>query len=415
MNPIALYLSKQKLKIPFFESPPDQDLEFIVVIPCYHEPDLERCLTSLETAARKAVAKIEIIIIINAPDDSTLEVKTQNRIMFSWLIRRTHHVPVYFVLLNDIPARQAGVGYARKMGMDEAIRRFGRINRAQGIICSMDADSWVDPNYFIAIRQSQQGIGWECMVIHYEHDWSDIPDPIHIRAIISYELHLRYYEVALRFSGFPHAFQTLGSSMAVRAMAYVQVGGMPARQAGEDFYFIHKFSRRNTVVRLGNTTVYPSARISDRVPFGTGKALSDLMANSGPEFNTYAWQNFIGLKSFLDKMDDLFLASGLDYLTLSPGITAFLQHIQFAQRLKEIKEHTASPATFRKRFFHVMDAFMMMKYMHYTRDHFYKNIPLVQACNDLLKNMDPHHQTISEESILLEMFRKMDRQASEIL
>jgi len=415
MNPIALYLSKQKFKATLFESSPDPELDFIVVIPCYNEPDLQRCLSSLETAAHMAAAKIEILIIINAPDNATPEVEVQNQVMFAWLTLRDHQVPIYFVLLEEIPARQAGVGYARKMGMDEAIRRFNLINKYHGIICSMDADSWVDPDYFIGLRQAQKPNGWECLVIHYEHDWSDIQDIMHVRAIISYELHLRYYEVALRFSGFPHAFQTLGSSMAVRALAYAQVGGMPARQAGEDFYFIHKFSRRNTVARLGNTTVHPSARTSNRVPFGTGKALSDLMENTSHEFNSYAWLGFIELKSFLDKTGELYLSSAWDGLSLSPGIRAFLKHIQFEESLKEIKKHTASPAMFRKRFFQVMDAFMMMKYAHFIRDHFYKNIPLAEACNVLLKNIDPLHQTILDESILLELFRKMDRQASEIL
>jgi hypothetical protein len=61
------------------------------------------------------------------------------------------------------------------------------------------------------------------------------------RAITSYELHLRYLVHAMRWAGHPFAYQTVGSSMAVRRKAYLSLGGMNTRQAGEDFYFLQKF------------------------------------------------------------------------------------------------------------------------------------------------------------------------------
>lgn len=409
MNSVALYLSKQKIKRPHFDVPVNRNLEFIVIIPCYQEPDLELCLSSIESAAEWAGVNIEILIVINESEHSPPEVKIQNRITRAWLSERRHQVKVLVAFLESIPSKQSGVGFARKWGMDEAAYRWTSIGQTQGIICSMDADTRVEPNYFKEIKQISRLPGWECLVIHYEHDWSSITDPDQVRAIVDYELHLRYYINALSYSGFPHAFHTLGSAFAVRVSAYAQVGGMPSRQAGEDFYFIHKFSRRNTIARLGTTTVHPSARISDRVPFGTGKAIMDRMSDPNIEFRTYAWQSFLDLGQLLRPLDTLYRSDNLESLNLSPGLYTFLHHIQFDKKLEAIKQNTASTESFRKRFFNEMDAFMMMKYVHYMRDHFYENDLLLKACNDLMQATVNGFVPIWNAHELLDVFRNSDR------
>ena len=40
-----------------------------------------------------------------------------------------------------MPAKDAGVGLARKTGMDEALYRFNMLGKPEGIILSYDADS----------------------------------------------------------------------------------------------------------------------------------------------------------------------------------------------------------------------------------------------------------------------------------
>lgn len=409
MNSVSLYLYKQKIKRPFFDAPVDRNLEFIVVIPCYNESDLGPCLSSIESAAKLAGVYIEVLIIINESEHSPQEVKIQNRITQAWLSGRAHQVTVLVVFLDSVPAKQAGVGFARKWGMDEAVCRWASIDRMSGILCSVDADTRVETNYFLEIKRSSILADWECLVIHYEHDWSAVTDPVQVRAIVDYELHLRYYIKALGYAGFPYAFHTLGSAFAVKTIAYAQVGGMPSRSAGEDFYFIHKFSKRNTIARLGSTTVHPSARISDRVPFGTGKAIMDRMSDPLIEFRTYAWQSFVDLNKFLNQSDILYGSSDLGSLNLSPGVLAFLHHTQFEKRLEAIKKNTASPESFRKRFFNEMDAFMMMKYVHYMRDHYYENNLLLDACNSLLRVTMTGFKPIWNAVGLLEVFRNSDR------
>ncbi len=124
----------------------------------------------------------------------------------------------------------------------------------------------------------------------------DFPEDIY-RYITLYELHLRYYIQGLRYSGFPYAFHTVGSAIAVKAFQYVKAGGMNRRQAGEDFYFVQKLVPLGGYFALNSTTVYPSPRESFRVPFGTGAAISRLMNNPGEEFLTYNFEAFRELRS----------------------------------------------------------------------------------------------------------------------
>ena len=63
---------------------------------------------------------------------------------------------------------------------------------------------------------------------------------------------------------------TIGSAFAVTANAYIKRGGMTRSQAGEDFYFLQTLAQIGTVGEITTTKVYPSARLSDRIPFGTG-------------------------------------------------------------------------------------------------------------------------------------------------
>src|SRR5204862_3217619 len=117
-------------------------------------------------------------------------------------------------------------------------------------------------------------------------------------------LHLRYYIQALRYAGFPHAHHTIGSCMAVRAGEYRQQGGMNKRKAGEDFYFLHKIIPLGGFGDLTGTTVYPSPRPSDRVPFGTGKAVRENLP--GRQIKTYPLDAFLDLKQMIARVPKMY-------------------------------------------------------------------------------------------------------------
>ena len=85
--------------------------------------------------------------------------------------------------------------------------------------------------------------------IAYAHRLEEADMTVQAReAIMKYELYLRYYRLALEYTGHPHAYHCIGSAFAVRTLDYVAQGGMNKRQAGEDFYFLQKLISAKTAI-----------------------------------------------------------------------------------------------------------------------------------------------------------------------
>lgn len=392
------YLQKRTFFPAFIQDPPHPDLEIIVVIPCYNEANLIASLRALQQA-RSAEMIVEIMVIINDGEHAAGHIKAQNKATFaaakSWAnTHSTDQKKFHIHYFADLPAKKAGVGLARKIGMDEAARRFEQIGHSSGIITGFDADSLCLDNYFYALRSHfDQYPSIQAASLWYEHPLAGtVYDPKTYYAIAQYELHLRYFTLVKRWANYPHAYETIGSSMAVRADAYQQQGGMNTRKAGEDFYFLNKFMINETLNECNTTTVIPSPRISDRVPFGTGKAVGDLLRQA-VILDTYNPQTFVALKK-LTALVATFYDSNVNFSKHLPEvIMAFLKQQHFEKHLEEIKANTKNLPSFHKRFYRWFDPFLLMKYTHFARDYFYPNVPVTQAGRWVLE----HHFALEED------------------
>ncbi|MDW3191804.1 MAG: hypothetical protein R8G66_05550 [Cytophagales bacterium] len=350
----------------FPEITPPTDTELIVVLPSYKEPQLLQAVRSL-TACKAPGFKVWVLIVVNEPEQAEEAATDLNQQAIRQLdqleIPDFMELVVYHAVL---PRKKAGVGLARKLGMDEAARWFNEMGK-DGIITCYDADCLCDPRFFQVIeetfRQQQLGAG----VIFYEH-------PLSNNEIIQYELFLRYHIDALRFAEFPYAYQTLGSCISVRSSVYQKHGGMNTRKAGEDFYFLHKIIPHCKFGEINNTMIYPSARESDRVPFGTGIALAKI--SQLEQYEVYAPESFVDLKALFSQVEQLHEHQEVN---LPETIVAFHEEHGFEVALKEMHRNASNRETFKKRFFSWWDAFRALKYVHFTRDHHYPNIPLEEA------------------------------------
>ena len=378
----------QPIKI---EADSNPDVGMIIVIPCFNEPDIASTLESL-FQCEKTEYETEVIIVINAPEDAPIEVLKRNEATFNQIDgfvkmnKPDFHV---FVLREEtLPGKVSGVGLARKIGMDEASFRFERAGRKDGIITCLDADCLVAHNYLRAIETHYETHpDTKATSIYFEHPLGSTTDMNW--GMINYELHLRYYIQALRFSNYPFAYHTIGSSMTVTSYVYQQQGGMNKRKAGEDFYFLHKLMPLGGFFEINHTAVYPSPRISDRVPFGTGKAMGDWHWNQAKIFNTYNPKTFGVLREFLLGIDHVFQKTEkeIDNFTdsLPEAIRNFLDKHDFQAKILEINHNTTTISTFRDRIFRWLNGLMVLKFVHYSRDYFFDNLPVEVAAAQLLK------------------------------
>lgn len=412
------YLSRRTLFPEIINEVPDPETGLIAVIPAYNEPEIRTLLGSLAECAVPDCG-IEIILVVNSPDNATPDSLQVNINTISEIETWKKAHPACFFRIYTIDASSLGidgwnVGLARKTGMDEAVRRFERINNKEGAILSLDADCTVEKNYFSSLcnelykRKERSGCS-----IYFEHPLSGEEfTESHYSAITLYELHLRYYFQGLTYSGFPYVHHTVGSSVAVKVLPYIKAGGMNRRMAGEDFYFIQKLVLGGGYFNFSGTTVYPSPRSSIRVPFGTGMAINKLIQNPCDDLMTYNVNAFEDLHTLfsLVRSDKMRLSDdqGNLYNSLPDSVRLFICKEEWIRKISEIKGNTSGGKSFFKRFFAWFNMFMIVKYMNTIHRGYYEKRPVSKSASELLE-MAGDDYSLKDPSSLLDHYRRKEK------
>jgi len=416
----SAYIEKRILFPQLVKEAADDLTGIIVVIPSYNEPGIVNVLDSLALCTEPKCGT-EVIIVINSPAGSSEDARKNNRTSLenieSWKsLNENCFFRLFALHIEDPDISGWGVGLARKTGMDEAVRRFESISNSDGLIVNLDADCCVETNYFTAIFEAFSGRKHRnSCSIYFEHPLSgnDFHSDVY-RSITLYELHLRYYYQGLAFSGFPYVFHTVGSAIAVRAGAYVKAGGMNRRQAGEDFYFIQKLVPLGGYFNLNTTVVYPSPRLSLRVPFGTGAMMTKMSESSSPQLETYSLAAFRDLRSLFTSAGKIYCLSQPDlnifYNSLPESIRLFISAPEWSEKLTEIKNNTAGEDSFRKRFFEWFNMFSIVKFMNQAHRDYYRKEPVEQCAFSLLKEMGINAGA-EDPAELLQSYRSMEKNA----
>lgn len=403
-------INKYLLRNSFLEqqlfSEASNQLNMLIVIPARNEPKLLETLESLMRAKQPQKA-YEVIVVFNHPEGDSEELKKAN---ISYLkecrrwIKENQYKHIHCIEAMDLPDKFAGVGLARKIGMDEALRRLD--TNKNGIIVALDSDCTVAKNYLKAIENHFDTFpNCNGVSIYFEHPLDEMNEHL-LEGIIQYELHLRYYNQLLVYAGHPYAFHTVGSSMAVRAEAYIKQGGMNKRKAGEDFYFLQKIIQLGNFKEIKNTCVYPSARVSDRVPFGTGRAMGEWINKEKLVFDSYHPEAGEELKRFFKLVEKQ--ASSLSYDELPKSVANFIGEAAWNDKMNEITRNTKTKDAFLQRFYAWFNLFMCFKYVHFYRDNYQSNIPIREAAIELLSKLENNPSTELTDRELLNKFREWE-------
>ncbi|MDX1699018.1 MAG: hypothetical protein R3250_00300, partial [Melioribacteraceae bacterium] len=297
----------------------------------------------------------------------------------------------------------AGVGLARKIGMDLALKFFDYDNDRKKILISLDADCKVSNNYLKCIVDEFNNNSINAAVVDFEHLFPE--DPIFKSAIINYEIYLRYYVLGLKYAGSPFAHHSVGSTIICDAFHYIKVGGMNKRKGGEDFYFLEKMAKITEISTIKAVKVFPSPRISDRVPFGTGPRINRFVTENRDEYLLYAPEIFEILKLWLYDYFNVDLnTNNINILLkkaskISKGLQDFLIINNFKDDWSNILKNSKTELQIRKQKNLWMDGFKTLKMVHYLRDTYHPNIAMFNALNILFQKMDLNPKFISHEKI----------------
>jgi hypothetical protein len=391
-----------------------------VVIPAYLEHDhLEITLNSLKGASREGVM-VNVVILINAWEDDTAVHVDETMQLWHWLnefANKDSHPDFVIIplLATNLPRKHRGAGLPRKIAMDQVAAYCGMNHQYQTVMCCMDADSLVAPNYFQSVITYFSDLKHRACSIYFEHPLTgqEFPNQVY-EGITLYEMHLRCYRILLQATGFPDAVHTVGSSMAVRVSDYVRVGGMVKNRAGEDFYFIQKLIQAGGYGQLQDTCIYPSPRPSHRVIFGTGATISKWHEEGESVYFTYNIQAFVDLKLLFSRVAQFYDVSEEEVqqrMLLLPGrVRSFLNEAGFVDEVLALSANCSSVKVFEKRFFELFNAFKVMKYLNYVHEYFLEKSDVVDCATRILALHKTDTSSLFEPADILVILRKVDRE-----
>ncbi|MBE9546132.1 MAG: hypothetical protein IMF10_01390 [Proteobacteria bacterium] len=290
----------------------------------------------------------------------------------------------------EMPDRNGGVGLARKTGMDIALKVFDYEKMGAKLLFCLDADTLVEKNYLSAVRAFFEKEKATAGVIAFEHQ--DTEDLSARAAIRCYEIFLHYYVLGLNYAGSTYAFHSIGSTMACTAEGYADVRGMNKKDAAEDFYFLNKLAKIKSMGQINATRVYPSARPSKRVPFGTGRWIIRFLEGERNEYILYDPQVFRILKEWLSLVSSCTEKDAQEILILAekihPLLGSFLRANNFSKIWHRLRENSESSAGLYRHFLSWFDGFKTLKLIHHLTENGIPRIEMFNALSKLLEISD---------------------------
>ena len=325
----------------------------VISIPAFDEPR-----DFLQRVLPHGVSDLLVIVVANVPDHVSREdaafARTRSLLDLEGAFDHARNVDVAVVDRVNAPVpRRQGVGLARKIGADIALRLIVEREIETPVIFVTDADAVLPEGYFEAA--GGEAAGWVYPFVHASGDRD-----LHGRALM-YELSLRYYVNRLEYAGSPYAFHTVGSCLAVDSTSYAKVRGFPRRNAAEDFYLLNKLAKVGRIRRLSAPVIEIEARTSTRVPFGTGPALARIPRDP-TVVPGYAPETFEALRAFH--------ASVAEGTAPDPPVPGLLDAIGYRPGRDPRATHTW------------FDAFRTLKFVHAARDAF-PDVPLLETLGTL--------------------------------
>lgn len=353
-----------------------------LMIPAYGEGEsLDRAICSIPV---DAAAPTLVLVVLNARVDSPAWVakanrKTRDRLRARYPVSSGTERELTLqdapfgnlaMLEATLPARQ-GVGLARKIGHDLALGAWAAGKVRSNFLYCADADVELPPDHFTAPAGPAAAV-----LAPFRHHAGEGVDEAHARV---YDLWLRYLVLGLSWAGSPYAYHAIGSTIAIDAGSYARVRGFPRRVAAEDFYMLGKLAK---VGRIANSTASPmsiTARLSDRVPFGTGRSMAEAASRGPDSLERFPHPDvFRCLKALLAACHEC-LETGTPLVPLlsrrlgeegvePENLLAVVNELEIEGALKRALTAAADPARRRRAFSQWLDAFRTMKLMHLLRD-----------------------------------------------
>jgi hypothetical protein len=258
---------------------------------------------------------------------------------------------------NGWQGKDLGVGWARKVVMDAVLEEAG----ADDLIITLDGDTDFNNNYFSSVLENfnehPEAVG---LSVPYYHKLTGRVEED--RAILRYEIYMRNYAINLWRISNPYSFTALGSAMALPVHAYKAIGGMSPKKSGEDFYFLQKLRKYGLLMTWNEEKVYPAARFSDRVFFGTGPAM---IKGAAGDWNSYPVYHH----SFFDKVKETYntFTALFEQEVTTPMDAFFVDVLKHDNIWEPLRKNAKTPEQFLRACHEKVDGLRILQFLKYAQ------------------------------------------------
>ncbi len=345
----------------------------LIAIPCCNEfASLPQTLKSLEENPGEEIQRT--LVIVNVNQRAGMD-RQNNEATLAWL--KGFETKLNLAWLNHVSGEAAypekfGVGLARHQACTAGLGFIA----ANAPVISLDADSPVNAQYLPKIFNHLK-MNPEFRAGHVNFKHRHCGSAGERQAVLIYEEHLKRHRRLLEIAQSPHAWYAIGSTIVCTKEAYLKAGGYHCRRmAGEDFYLLQQLAKTGCKISMiEDAFVYPSDRISERVPFGTGKAVSDIIKNG--VWLTYHDNCYRDLGELLATIKAQLGESAETILARAPlNCVNWLKARKFEDVWPKLKSNARDAPMLWQRFNEWLDAFQTLKLIHYLSDHYYPRVVL---------------------------------------
>jgi hypothetical protein len=338
-----------------------------IVIPAYSEfKFLPLTLESINKNKPELLNQTLVVVVVNNANNPPKSIKENNQLTLQKLNSNNYQFTLAAVDAAssglELSLKHAGVGLARKIGMDLALPH---LTSPQSLLFCTDADTQVSPDYLSKVKQIFKSQNTSAAVIGFSHLKSQ--DSAINDAIGQYEKFLKTTAEKMQRAGSPYGYVSMGSTIVCTAEAYCAVGGMPRKKATEDFYFLQELTKYCGVHIISETLVFPSPRPISRVYLGTGFRMEQmqngfdiakLFYSEGAFWYLSQWLQ-LGSHAWEVNLKDLFKNTN----TIHPNLVEFLKLESIEDIWSKIQKNAPSKSHFAGQFHRWFDGLKTIRFL----------------------------------------------------
>ena len=338
---------------------------YFIIIPVYNELEyITHTLESINEQDQELLNHLLVILVINNSSMESKKIIDENYKTHQLIEKNKYNFE--YIILDCYSKSQAinkkyfGVGLARKIGFDFAVQ----YSKKNSLFFSLDADTLISSTYLKTIINFYKDTMFHACTVNFKHQKSK--DSLINKGIRIYEKQLLKIAKKIRSCNSPYGYVSMGSAIICTAEAYILIGGMPKRKAGEDFYFLQSLAKYTKIHFIDKILVHPSSRSEQRVHLGTGYRMKEFLETK--KFNNlfFSDSTFYEIKKFISIATNNYKCSYRDLnkeliQNLGDNICNFLNENSFEKVWIKISLNSKTKKQFMVFFHQWFDALKIMQ------------------------------------------------------